>query len=798
MVWMQTLPTPWVGEWISPSEIGDPGVDRPAYLLEHDFELPEAYESGRLCATALGVYEAFINGRRVGDHELSPGSTSYDRTLYAQAHDVEGLLKPGRNTIQILLSDGWYRGRNGSTQDQNCWGDITAALVQLDIGYSDGSSTVIASSGAWTSRRSQIIRADLMRGQTTDFSLPASSKVPVRVGLVSDTPIPTLSPAPPVRRVHELHVVELIAESTDVSIADFGQNFSGWVRLSDLGKPGDETTLEFGEHLNPGNRFTTEHLDTHTPHGKHIIFQQLDRVIAGGDETEFEPRHTVHGFRYVRITHPGRTVAADAITGVVVHSDFAAAAEFESSDEVINRLHDAGRWTFRANAVDVPTDCPTRERVGWTGDFQIFAPVAAMLFDIDGFARKWLQSVRDDQYDDGCLAMFSPDPLRMRVTQPADRIGGGSAGWGDAAIAVPWTLYRQYGDPSVLEESWESACAWVNYALGCARAFRHPSRIERSEVPLSHEQFIWDGPFHFGEWLEPKTRTAAERDPAGALESLFAADQGEVGTAYLFRSLSQLARAAAVLEKSEEADRFRRLAEQVRGAWRTEFLKSGGRTAQDTQAAYVRAIGFGLIPEYLKDAAAARLAELVELNDEHLSTGFLTTGMLLPVLADAGFDELAYRLLLRHGSPSWVEMLNRGATTFWENWENVDGKGIVHDGSLNHYSKGAVVSYLYSHLAGIRQDEDSAGWRRLRIQPTWGGQLSRASARMRIPSGELVVSWRREGDVIELSAVIPPGVHAELHLPGRQPEVLPSGRTTVRTSDSTTSSPLTQGSKTRP
>lgn len=781
MIEMQELPTRWAGEWISPAEAEHPGADRPAYLLEHDFELPGTCVSAHLYATALGVYEAIINGRRVGDHELAPGSTSYDRTLYAQIHDVANHLKPGRNSIQIVLSDGWYRGRNGSTQDQNCWGDFTAALVQLDVRHSDGSSTVIGSDATWTSRPSQIIRADLMRGQTTDFSRAESACEPVRVGLVTNAPSPSLSPAPPVRRVQQLPVVEMISESAEVSIADFGQNFSGWVRLSDLGETGDETTLEFGEHLDPGNRFTTEHLDTHTPRGEHVVFQQLDRVIAGGGESVFEPRHTVHGFRYVRITHPGRSIAARDITGVVVHSDFATTGQFESSDEAINRLHEAGRWTFRANAVDVPTDCPTRERVGWTGDFQIFAPVAAMLFDIDGFARKWLQSVRDDQYDDGCLAMFSPDPLRMRVTQPADRIGGGSAGWGDAAIAVPWTLYRHYGDPHVLEESWESACAWVDYALGCARTFRHPSRIERSEVPLSHEQFIWDGPFHFGEWLEPRARTTTERDPAGALEALFAEDQGEVGTAYLFRSLSQLAQAATILGKATDAERLNRLAEQVRAAWGTEFLKAEGLTAKDTQAAYVRAIGFGLIPDRLKDAAAARLAELVELNDEHLSTGFLTTGMLLPVLADAGYDELAYRLLLRHGSPSWVEMLNRGATTFWENWENVDDAGRVYDGSLNHYSKGAVVGYLYSHLAGIRQEEGSAGWQRIRIQPMWGGSLSRASARMRTPSGEVLVSWQREGDAIELSAVIPNGVHAELHLPGRPPERLPAGPTTVHT-----------------
>jgi alpha-L-rhamnosidase len=773
------LPAVWTAEWISPVEPAELGDDRPAYILERHFDLDAPPAEATLFATALGIYEAVINGERVGDHELAPGSTSYDRTLHAQAFEVTAHLRAGENVLQIVLSDGWYRGRNGSTQDQDCWGGVTAALVQLETHDADGTARSIVSDAGWTSRESEIVRADLMRGQTTDFSRQTAASAPARVGVVGGLPIPTSSPAPPVRRVEELPVVAMTAESEGISIVDFGQNFSGWVRLTDLGAPGDETTLEFGEHLDPGGRFTTAHLDTHTPRGDHIVFQQIDRVIAGVDAVQFEPRHTVHGFRYVRVTHPGRTLDPGALTAIVVHSDLPRSGWFECSDERINRLHDAGVWTFRGNAVDVPTDCPTRERVGWTGDFQIFAPMASTLFDIDGFGRKWLQSVRDDQYDNGCLSMFSPDPLRMRLSQHPDRIGGGSAGWGDAAIAVPWTLYKQYGDPSVLEESWDSANSWVNYALDCARRFRHPARVQRSESPREHEQYIWDGPFHFGEWLEPQPRGHSQRDPAGTLKALFAADQGEVGTAYLFRSLSQLARAGEVLERPQDAARLTATAEQVREAWHLEFLRPEGRTAMDTQAAYVRAIAFGLMPEELLPAASARLAELIAENDGHLATGFLSTGLLLPVLADSGYAELAHRLLVREGSPSWLEMLNRGATTFWENWDNVDAEGVVHDGSLNHYSKGAVVGFLYTHILGLRQREDSAGWQRLRIEPTFAGGLAGASGKLRIPAGDIAIRWQRDGDRIELTASIPSGVEAVLVIPGRTPTLLQPGTTSV-------------------
>ncbi|MGW5517523.1 family 78 glycoside hydrolase catalytic domain [Nocardia africana] len=772
------LPACRRAQWISPVEPVEIGPDRPAYLLERRFTLDWVPVSGNLYATALGVYEVLLNGQRVGDVELAPGASNYDRTVYAQTYDVSDAISEGENLIQVVLSDGWYRGRNGSQQDQGCWGTVTAALVRLDIAGADDLATTVVSDCHWTSRESEIVRADLMCGQTTDFSRPPAMPVPVSLGLV-DAPEPTASPAPPVRRVGELPVRSLVTASDGVSIVDFGQNISGWVRLTDLGDPGSETVLEFGEHVNPGGEFTTAHLDTHTPQGKHIRFAQVDRVTAGGGATVFEPRHTVHGFRFVRVTHPGRRLDVRSLTAIVVHSDLERTGWFSCSDERINRLHEAGRWTFRSNAVDVPTDCPTRERSGWTGDFQIFAPSAAIMFDIDGFARKWLQAVRDDQCDDGCLAMFSPDHLRVRASEHPDRIGGGSAGWGDAAVAVPWTLYRHYGDRAVLEESWDSAAAWVEYALECARRFRHPSRAERSAAPAPHERYIWDGPFHFGEWLEPEAPDAPHREPADVLKDLFAADQGEVGTAYLFRSLRQLAEAAAVLGKKEEQTRFDELADLVLTAWRTEFLCPGGRTGQDTQAAYVRAIAFGLVPEDLIPRAAARLVELIIERDCRLGTGFLTSGLLLPVLADTGHADLAYRLLTRTGSPSWLEMLERGGTTFWENWENVGPDGVVRAGSLNHYSKGAVVGFFYSHIVGLRQEPGSAGWQRFRVEPVPGGELTHAAATVRVPAGQLRASWRREGSELELTVSVPHGIEGSAVLPGLPETCLAGGTTTV-------------------
>ncbi|NJP90916.1 family 78 glycoside hydrolase catalytic domain [Nonomuraea sp. FMUSA5-5] len=766
------LPDPWVAAWISPVESEELPDDRPAYLLTGIVTIDGPVADASLHATALGVYEVFVNGTRVGDEELSPGSTNYDETLYAQSHDVTSLLRSGENRIDIVLSDGWYRGRTGSEQRQNSWGTVTAALAQLDYSTSDGRTQVFGTDGTWTCRPSQIVRADLMTGQTTDFSVPLPAALPVRIGLVCP-PAPTRSPAPPVRRVEELAPVSATPLAEGVTIVDFGQNIAGWARLTGLGAPGSQTVLEFGEHLDAAGDLTTAHLDTHTPQGEHIPCHQIDRVIAGTGEEVFEPHHTVHGFRYVRVTHPGRAFDPGSITAIVVHTDLRRTGWFGSSDDRLNRLHEAAVWTFRGNAVDVPTDCPTRERLGWTGDFQVFAPTAALLFDIDGFARKWLQAVRDDQYDDGSLAMYSPDPGRMKLSDHPARVGGGSAGWGDAAVAVPWTLYRHYADRDILETSWPSMRAWVEFALRTARERRHPSR---TGTPAPHEQYLWDGSFHFGEWLEPKTGPSV--DVAEAFRALLAADQGEVGTAYLFRSTGLLADIADVLGREDDAAHYRAVAQRVRAAWHTDYFDGHrGRTASDTQASYVRAIDFGLIPDRLVPRAADRLAELIAQADDHLATGFLSTGSLLPVLADTGHADLAYTLLTQTGVPSWLEMLERGGTTFWENWDGVDG--AVASGSLNHYSKGAAMRFLYSHVVGLRQAPGSAGWREFVVTPLPGGGLTHASATLHTVQGVIGAAWTRSGNDLTVTVTVPEGASATALLPGAPPKPLPPGTTTI-------------------
>jgi alpha-L-rhamnosidase len=758
----------WTASWISPVETGDAASGtRPAHVLAGEFVLTQGVRSARLYSTALGVYTATVNGRRVGTAELSPGSTSYDRTLYGQASDVTDSLKGGVNRLEVELSDGWYRGQVGAFRLPAEWGTVLGARAELHIEHADGSRRVIRTDGSWTSSPSRITRADLMDGQSVDFRAEAGAPAPVLVDVV-DAPEIDWSPAPPVRVVQSRAPRTIHEITPGVWIVEFGQNASGWVRLTDLGPSGTVTTIDYGEHLGTDGDLSTSHLDAVRPDQPPVRFVQHDEVVAGPAGDVFEPRHTVHGYQYARITRKDAPLDPAGVAMQIVHTDLRRAGHFTCSDDDLNRLHQIAEWSFRGNAVDVPTDCPTRERLAWTGDYQIFAPTATRLYDVLGFSRKWLRSVRDDQLDDGRIANFSPDGRRIKHhLDDQFAMMTGSAGWGDAIVAVPWELYETYGDEAVLAENWDAMVRWVEWALEKARTERHHTRVQRSRHPEPFEEFLWDGTFHWGEWTEPKERSAdgtpinpVTHDPM----AWFMADKGEVGTAFLCRSTATLARVAAVLGHADEASRYARTAEQVRSAWQAAYLRSDGRTAADTQSSYVRALSFDLIPCEMRDAAASRLVELIRSADTHLRTGFLSTGDLLPVLADTGHADVAYDLLFQRTAPSWLHMLDRGATTIWEDWEGIDEFGVAHE-SLNHYSKGAVIRFLHTHALGLRQATGSVAWESVVIEPMPAPSLTWASGSHEGPQGTIQVAWRIEGGEFHISAELPPATTARIVFP---------------------------------
>lgn len=772
----------WRAGWISPVESTDEAAQgRPAHVLSVEFAQSSPVVAARLYATALGLYEAFVNGDRAGSAQLSPGASSYEKTLYAQAFDVTETVRIGANRLEIVLSDGWYRGHVGAFRVPAIWGSTVAARAELHLELADGTTSVIHTGGDWMSARSTIERADLMGGQTTDYLAAARPVLPVIVDAVSAPPI-RWSPAPPVRVVATRPPLATRSVRDGVWVVDFGQNASGWVRLSDLGPVGTRTTLEYGEHQDASGDLSTGHLDSSRPGEARVRFSQRDVVVSDGGGEVFEPRHTVHGFQFVRVTREGAGFDPKAIEMQVVHTDFRRVGAFECSAPELNRLHEIADWSFRGNAVDIPTDCPTRERLGWTGDYQIFAPTATRLYDVSGFTRKWLQSVRDDQLDDGRIANFSPDGRRIKINLDSQfATMTGSAGWGDAIVAVPWEMFTAYGDPAFLSENWDSMVRWVEWALATARTERHPSRVERSVEPMAHEAYIWDGSFHWGEWIEPKNRRPdgtlidpIQDDPA----TWFMADKGEVGTAFLYRSVHTLSLVADVLGRAEDAVALSELAIRIHDAWRAEFLADTGRTSTDTQAAYVRALSFGLIPDHLTDAAATRLVELIHEASGHLATGFLSTGDLLPVLADHGHAAVAYEVLLQRSSPSWLNMIDRGATTIWEDWDGIDERGDAHE-SLNHYSKGAAIRFLHTHVLGLRQAPDSRGWKSVTIQPLPTSSITWARGSHESPRGEIAVSWHTVGDELALEVQLPAGTNGTLVMPDGSERQIGAGLTTA-------------------
>ena len=782
----------WTAQWIGPEEprIPEPG-ERPGYALARTFTLPAAPDKARAYATAHGIYELFINGRRVGDQQLTPGSTSYNTTLQVQAYDITALLTAGANTVRAVLTDGWYRGTFGYTRDADTYGARTAFLAQLEMESGTGRQ-FIGTDTSWLVSATEIAGADLMAGQHVDFTQGGAS-MPTGEDGTPDARAPkpcaavvrpgsfkalTGPLAPPTRVTRELAPVSITRLPNGSQVVDFGQNIHGWVRLTRLGGPGNTLRLEYGEALGEDGDVTRDHLRPHdfrTP-GAFRDAGQVDTVTGSGTPGEvFEPRHTTHGFRYVSIQGLSQDLSPADITGCLVRTDLERIGTFHCSNARLNKLHDIVEWSFLGNSCEVPTDCPQREKAGWTGDWQLFVPTAAYLYDVTGFSRKWLRDLRADQWDNGVIVNISPSAGPAVTSAEFMGFTNGSSGWGDAVAMVPWEVYLATGDASILAENWDAMRRWLGFVRTGAETQRHPSRAALAPVPAPHEQYLWDTGFHFGEWMEPD-------GPGPDLFAARSADHGIVATAYYRHTTDLMARIAEVLGLEAEAAELTGLSANIRDAWETEYLDSAGRVTPASQADCVRALAFDLVSPDRRATVTAQLAHLIREAGTHLGTGFLATPYLLPVLADNGELDLAYGLLMQDSEPSWLTMVDRGATTVWELWNGIDADGTAHQ-SLNHYSKGAVVSFLHQYTAGLRQAPGSAGWERVIIQPHLGAGFTSASTSHQGPRGLLSVAWTVSdgaGDdgVLTLTAEIPSGTTAEVLLPGAPAVVVGPGKHT--------------------
>lgn len=723
-------------------------------LVRREFELRAPVAHARLYASAHGLYEVELNGTRVGDDALSPGWTVYGTRLRYYTYDVTPLLVEGANAIGSWLGDGWYRGRLGWRGGfHNLFGSDLSLFAQLEVTYTDGTSETIATDDSWRASPGPIVRSGLYDGEIYDardelpgWSTPGfddSGWTPVAIG--SRDPATLVAPqGPPVRCTEEVAPTEIITTPSGTRVIDLGQNLVGRLRIRVNGSAGDTVTIRTAEVMQGGELYTRPLRDA----------KSTDVYTLRGDGPEvWEPRFTIHGFRFAEITGwPGdieAAVAAGDIVARVYHSDMERTGWFESSNPLVNRLHENVLWGMRGNFVDIPTDCPQRdERVGWTGDIQVFAPTASFLYDVSGMLSSWLRDVAVEQLPDGTIPWYVPVIPAKHMWTPI-RPG---AVWGDVAVLTPWVLFERTGDAGILAAQYDSARKWVDL-----------------QDRLAGDDHLWNEGFQLGDWLDPD---APPQDPADAKT-----DKYLVATAYFAWSARHLAKSAEVLGYSDDAARYSTLADQVRDAFVAEYVLPDGRMTSDAQTAYSLALRFDLIADpALREAAGARLAELVAEAENRISVGFAGVNVLSDALTLVGRTDTAYDLLLEEECPSWLYAVKKGATTVWERWDSLLPDDTVNPGtmtSFNHYALGAVADWLYRVVAGIAPAEP--GYRRIRFAPQPGGGLTSASARHETPYGLASIAWRIEGDRLTVEVVVPTGAEAIVELPGQEPVEVGSG-----------------------
>jgi len=730
----------WQADWIEPDIKENPKASNPCPMLRKEFRLKGAIKMARAYVTCRGLYRMELNSQVVGDELFAPGWTAYLHRLQYQTYDVTELLKNGANCIGVLLGDGWYRGRLVWQDRRNLYGRKVALLAQIEVEFQDGRREIVSTDSTWKASTGPILKSDIYDGEVYDARLEIdgwsepglddSAWAPVAVADHSKELL--VAPAGvPVRAMEEVKPGNIIETPKGETVVDMGQNMVGWVRIKVQGPAGTHIKLRHAEMLDAQGNFYTENLRT--------AKQAVEYITRGKGKEAFEPHFTFQGFRYVAVEGwPGK-LSLDDLTGVVVYSDIAPVGTFECSNALISQLQHNIQWGQKGNFLDVPTDCPQRdERLGWTGDAQAFARTACFNADVAAFYTKWLADLAADQQPSGAVPYVIPNVL----TLGAQRGASASAGWADAAVVVPWTVYLCYGDTRILEQQYSSMKAWVDYMAGRAG-----------------DSYFWNTDFTFGDWLAFNTTRS---DYPGATT-----DKDLICQAYFAHSTDLLQRTAKVLGKQDDVRKYGELLKKIKKVFLDEFVTPNVRLASNTQTAYSLALAFDLLPDAWKKRAAQRLADDVD-HFKHITTGFLGTPLICHVLSDYGYFEQAYMLLNRKDYPSWLYPVTKGATTIWERWDGLKPDGTFQDkgmNSFNHYAYGAIGEWLYRVVAGLEIDEKNPGYKHIIIQPHPGGGLTHAKARHDSLYGPIESGWRLAGQKMIVNVEIPPNTTATVRLP---------------------------------
>jgi alpha-L-rhamnosidase len=726
----------WKAKWIEPGYAGDT-VGAPCPMFRKQFSANKRIVSATAYITAHGLYEAQINGHRVGDAYLTPGWTSYNHRLQYQVYDVSSLLKQGDNAVGITIGNGWYRGPIAWGNNINRYGKSSGLLFQLNLTYSDGTSTIIVSDESWKSSTGAIRYSEIYNGETIDarlnktgWSLPGYNDADwngVKIGEYSfDNLIATSNE--PVRKHETFAPQKMITTPKGEKVIDFGQNLVGWVVLKVKGNPGDAIRISHAEVLDKQGNFYTANL--------RAAKAQDNYILKGDNEETFEPHFTWHGFRYIKVEgYPGE-LKPENFTAVTLYSDMKQTGTFSSSNPLINQLQHNIQWGQKGNFLDVPTDCPQRdERLGWTGDAQAFSRTATFNMNVDNFFSKWLKDLAADQLPNGSVPFVIPNVLGAS--------SAGSAGWADAATIIPWNMYLAYGDKKILEQQYPSMKAWVEY------------------MHTKSTNDLWNTGFHFGDWLF--FRPNDDNDGRSAVT-----DKYLIAQCFYAHSTQLLINAAKLLGNTKDEETYSALLQKIKDAFVKEYMTPNGRLVSGTQTAYVLALNFDVLPETLRAQAADRLVENIKSYGDHLTTGFLGTPYLCEVLTRFGYNDVAYKLLLQTTYPSWLYPVKMGATTIWERWDGEKPDSTFQTpgmNSFNHYAYGAIGDWMYRKMVGIDTYEDGVGYKHIKIQPHIGGDFTFASATLQTYYGKLSSSWKLENDKLLMDVEIPANTTATVFVP---------------------------------
>lgn len=749
VAWFETakMSEGWLAEWITPD-----CEDKQLHpILYQSFDLPAPLASARAYICGLGIYHFELNGKKVGSEYLTPYCNAYDQWIQYQTFDITDYLTSGLNQVAVMLGNGWYKGRYGAGGGAaNHYGDRFALLCELHITLENGQELTVLSDPEWKAQPAPVLASDIFDGEVYDARISRAIPAPDRFGVRAINLDKTRLEARrslPVCIMEEIKPAALLHTPAGETVLDMGQNITGWLRFRTNAPAGTRLHFQFGELMQDGN-FFRENL--RTAKAEYIY-------IADGREALVEPYFTFYGFQYVKVMGWVGDLSLDDFTGCVVYSQMDLIGEIETSNAKVNQLFSNALWSQKGNFLDIPTDCPQRdERLGWTGDIQVFSGTACFNMDSAAFLAKFAYDLQKEQRKTGGMV--------PHIVPMSNLNKGGSAAWGDVATILPWTLYEFYGDVAILEQQFESMRAWVDYIW----------RIDEA----SGGKRLWTEGEHFGDWLALDASDPTSRK--GGTPHEF------IASAFYCYSSSLVARAAKVLGKAEEAATYARLSAEIKAAIQQEFFTPGGRLAVPTQTGYLLALFMNLVPDEHRERVQQDLIERIRQDNTHLRTGFVGTPYLCRVLSNIGANDLAYTLLLNEDFPSWLYAVNLGATTIWERWNSLEPDGSIRspkpnaldlDGStrsakmnsLNHYAYGSIAEWMYRDMCGLNPVSDEAGatgFRVARIAPKPNKSLQWARARYRSAAGLYESGWcMDEGGMVVLNLTIPFNASATVVLP---------------------------------